>query len=174
MLNESFSSVVPFKDQINTFEWVKFFKDFNGLKFKIESQELFLEETLPGVLSLFESFFSKLSFSFQKVDSPSTLVFTKLLIIPRITEKNFFELLRQYYRWNTDENLQQYAMFINTIIADCSTHIRIVSQPQHVLKVIIESLKRDIPFDEIQPLFTTLLEEKVWVTRILESQDPFK
>ena len=173
MLNESFSSVVPFKDQINTFEWVKFFKDFNGLKYKIESQELFLEETLPGVLSLFESLFSKLSLSFQKLDSPLTLVFTKFLSIPQVTEKIFFDLLRQYYLWNTNDSLQQYSRFINTIIADYSTHIRIVSQPQYLLKVIIESLKRDIPFDEVEPLFTTLLEDKLWVTRILESQDPF-
>lgn len=170
MLNLSLSSVVPFKDQINSFEWTKFFKALKGFKYKIENQELVLEEINRDEFQQLEIFFSNLSIPFKKIEDPRSLVFSKMIFIPTITENIFFQILTQFYFWNSSDYLQSFCPFINTILSDYASHIRIISSSQHSLKVIIESIKRNISFVELQPIYDELMKNSNWSDIIKDSK----
>ena len=162
MINVNSSSIVPFKHQINSFEWTSFFKDFTDIRFRTENQILVLEETKEGSLRFLEDFLSKLQFSFSITDDSKSLRLNKILFLPRITKDNFFHLLQQYYFFNTDDLVQEYRIFINTIIADLASHIRIISGLEHPLRVLIEGIKREVGFEEVRPIFESLLQQKGW------------
>lgn len=160
--NPLVSSVVPFKHQINSFGWTKFFKDFSGIKYRIDRTQLSFEEVSDTEFSALKLFFTKLEIPFTLASDPNALIFNKELIFPVITEQIFFEILKQYYFFNTSETLQPYCNLINNIIADVCTQIRIVSESDHALRMLIENLKRNIAFSENESLFSTLIKDDNW------------
>ena len=157
-----FSNVIPFKDQINTFEWTKLSKDFPSIKFKTDKTQLFLEFQIESEFQLLNSFFTKLGLTFSSEPSSLSITFERNLVLPTFTERIFFDILFQYYFFNTTADYNIFCRFVNTIIADMSTHIRIVSPTDDPLFNIIEHLKRNSNFTAVEPFFTSLGTNKVW------------
>ena len=165
------SSAVPFKVQINSFDLTKFLKDISGIKFKIENQQLLIEETLAGSLDIFEQFISNIHLNFSIESEPKTLQFEKFTILPRVTKELFFELLSQYYKFNTQDDLYQYRNLVNYLISEITSHIRIVSSPTNQLYLLIDGLRHNLDFKELEPIFTNLLKEQEWANLFKNSSN---
>lgn len=160
--NALFTNVIPFKNQINTFGWNKFSRDFPSIKFKADKSVLLLEFQDKSDFSLLQDFFTQLEFNFTSDSTSLNISFEKEIILPTVTEKVFFEILYQYFFFNTSNNYANYCSFINSIIADLCTHIRIVSPTEDTLYNIIEYLKRVSKFEEVKPFFDSLLKDEIW------------
>ena len=161
-------SVVPFKSQVNSFEWARYFKDFTGSKYRIESQHLFLEEITEGVLDIIKQFLTKVHIPFTLDETSKILSFDKIISLPRITKEIFIELVRQYYTFHVSPDLQSYCSFISHLISDMCSHIRIISGPSNTLRMLVEGLKHEMPFQEAEPFYKVLLEDNEWKNLIID------
>ena len=103
-----------------------------------------------------------MQFSFSSEDSAKVLHISKIITLPRITKESFFELLSQYYYFNTDDSVLEYRPFTNSIIAELSSHIRIISHSDHPLRTLIESIKRESDFQELKPIMDSFLQQGNW------------
>lgn len=162
MINVYAPKVIPFKLQINSFEWTSFFKDFAGLRYRIENQILVLEETEEGGLQTLEDLFTKLRIEFTSESSPKQLRLAKLLTLPRVTKDLFFQLLVQYYTYNTKSELSSYRSFVTSLTTAMISHVRIVSALNDPLRKLVENLQQETSFEEVQSLFDSFLNQEEW------------
>jgi hypothetical protein len=156
------TSVVPFKHSISSFDWINFFKDFPGIKYKIENQKLFLEEISPDSLALLKDFFGKFKFPFEIQDNFNGLIFEKTIILPTMSDELFFTFIQFYYLYNTVIDYEIYRKFFNVLVTEIASHIRIISSKSHPLRIIIEALKRESDFESIIPHFDILKQINNW------------